>query len=129
MQKLGAELHGKNFRRRGIEGPQYVAAIERQANWNPHVHALVGDRQVDLAAAEYTPLMREMKLWCEEEWGFSRWERVNAEDDARSYVVDYAAKTGELYLSDQLEALEVSQVDFITQQRAAARAAKRGNRG
>lgn len=102
---LNTQLHGKRWKKRGEIGVQGVAAIERHKSWNPHLHALLGHRDIDLALPEFKPLLREMQDFCDAEWGFSRWEVVTAEADCRNYVIDYAAKTGELYVSDNLEDL------------------------
>lgn len=109
---LNVELHGKRWNERGLPGCQWAAAIERQKNWNPHVHALLGHQSVDLADPAYAALLRYMRHTCDDEWGFSRWECVKDAGDARAYIIDYAAKTGELYLSPRLELLENEQLHF-----------------
>lgn len=113
MHLFSQELFGRRYRQRGVLPIQGVAAIERQANWNPHVHSLVGHPDTDLAAPGYTHLRSYMRRRFEEEWGFSRLDVVTSEDDARAYVIDYAAKTGELYFSTHLEHMNRGQATFI----------------
>lgn len=109
---LNRRLDGPRWHKRGLAGCQWVAAIERQKNWNPHVHALLGHQQHDLSASAYLTLLRGMRLTSDLEWGFSRWETTKDSADARSYVIDYAAKTGELYLSPQLETMRNEQLSI-----------------
>ncbi len=104
------QLHGKHWKRHGVAGVQGVVAIERQKNWNPHAHALLGHPEFDFADRQFSPLLQHMRAWCNEQWGFSDWQVVKAADDCRSYVIDYAAKTGELYLSARLEDMNRGQI-------------------
>lgn len=110
MHLATSELFGKNYRRSGVLPLQWVAAIERHKSWNPHVHALCGHPDIDLAAAELGQFRAHMKAIANEEWGWSKFEVIKAQDDARSYVIDYAAKTGELFFSPHLEELSRGQI-------------------
>lgn len=102
---LSTELFGRRYRQRGEMAVQGVCAIERQRNYNPHVHALWGHPQVDLGARELGPLRAWLKQYANDQWGFARMDVVRTDAAARSYVIDYAAKHGELYFSDHLEDL------------------------
>lgn len=102
---INDELHGKNWRRKGIDGCQSVLGIERHKSWLPHSHAVVGHASVDLGA--HTKQMHDMRVGLqnrfEAEWGFSKVLVAQSLAHVNNYIAKYVTKDGEIYLSDRLE--------------------------
>jgi hypothetical protein len=105
LNLLNRELHGNNWRRRGIIGAQSIMGIERHKSGFPHSHAVIGHPDLDLGAKEYSALRRSLRLTCEAEWGFSKLEVAKSPAHCNAYVSKYICKDGEIVLTADLQAL------------------------
>lgn len=109
---LNRELHGNNWKRRGVVGAQSLLGIERHKSGFPHSHAVIGHPDIDLGAGELSALRRALRLTCEEEWGFAKLEVAKSAEHCNAYVAKYIAKEGEIVISDHLEALATGQLSL-----------------
>jgi hypothetical protein len=107
------ELHGNHWKRRGIEGCQSILGVERHKSGQPHSHAVVGHPDLDLAAPEFSPLRRLMRLTCEDEWGFAKIEVAESQEHVNAYVSKYICKDGEIEISPRIESLGTGQLSLI----------------
>jgi len=110
---LNDELHGNNWRRRGIVGAQSLLGIERHKSGDPHSHAVIGHPDIDLGAPEFSALRRELRLTCEAEWGFAKLEVAKSPEHCNAYVAKYVVKDGEIVISDHLEELATGQLSLL----------------
>lgn len=107
---LNNDLHGKNWRRKGITGAQSILGIERHKSGYPHSHAVVGHPTVDLGALEHSALRAALRARCEAEWGFARLEVATSAAEVNAYVSKYVVKDGDLWISDHIETLNSPQL-------------------
>ena len=106
------ELHGRNWRRKGVTGVQWVLGIERHKSGYPHSHAVLGHPDLDLGAAEFSALRRIMRLTAEAEWGFCKLEVAKSAEHVNGYVSKYIAKDGEIEFSPQVDCLVGGQLSL-----------------
>jgi hypothetical protein len=113
MHLFNSELHGQNWRRKGVAGVQSLMGVERHKSGYPHSHAVLGHGDVDLGAGELSWLRRSIRLTCEEEWGFAKLEVAKSAAHCNAYVSKYIVKDGEIYISQRLEALNTGQLSML----------------
>jgi hypothetical protein len=119
LNLLNRELHGNNWKRRGIDGAQSIMGIERHKSGFPHSHAVIGHPDLDLGAADYSALRRQLRNTCFEEWGIATLEVAESPAHCNAYIAKYVCKDGEICISARLEALHHGQL-ALTAPRAAA---------
>lgn len=107
------ELHGNNWRRRGVDGCQFIAGIERQGNGNPHSHTVLGHPDLDLASPHYAILRRNMREMATQEWGWAKLEVAKSRADCNGYVAKYVTKDGHIELSSNLESMATGQLALV----------------
>jgi hypothetical protein len=110
---LNTELHGNNWRRRGIVGAQSIMGVERHKSGYPHSHAVIGHPDIDLGAPELSALRRTLRLTCEAEWGFAKLEIAKSPEHCNAYVSKYIVKDGEIVISDHVEDLNTGQLSIL----------------
>jgi hypothetical protein len=113
LNLLNREIHGNNWKRRGLAGAQSVLGIERHKSGDPHSHAVIGHPDLDLGAPEFSALRRSLRLTCEAEWGFADLQVAKSQEHCNAYVSKYIVKDGEIIISDQLEALATGQLSIL----------------
>jgi hypothetical protein len=113
LNLANCELHGTNWKRRGVVGAQSILGVERHKTGFPHSHAVIGHPDVDLGSAELSALRRTLRLTCEDEWGFAKLEVATSPAEVNAYVAKYVVKDGELTLSSRLEALNSGQLALL----------------
>lgn len=107
-------LHGRNWRRKGIIGCQFVVGVEPQKSGVLHSHSVIGHPDLELGADEYAPLRRDMQAWSEEQWGYARLTVAKSADAVNLYVAKYIVKHGEITISEKLEALANGQLSLAS---------------
>ena len=112
LSLVNVELHGKNWRRKGIIGAQSIVGVERHKSGYPHSHAVVGHPDIDLGSDFHRPLRAALKARCEDEWGFARLEVASSAAEVNAYVSKYVVKDGDLWISDNIEALNSGQLSL-----------------
>lgn len=105
LNLLNRELHGNNWRRRGVIGAQSMMGIERHKSGFPHSHAVIGHPDLNLGAKEYSALRRSLRLTCEAEWGFAKLEIAKSPAHCNAYIAKYVCKDGEICITEKLSAL------------------------
>lgn len=109
---LNVELHGNHWRRKGFIGAQSILGVERHKSGCPHSHAVIGHADLDLGADAYRPLRAALKARCEAEWGFARLDVASSAAEVNAYVSKYVVKDGELWISDNIAALNCGQLSL-----------------
>jgi hypothetical protein len=113
LNLLNRELHGNNWKRRGVVGAQSIMGIERHKSGFPHSHAVIGHPDLDLGAKEFSALRRSLRVTCEAEWGFAKLEVAKSAAHCNAYIAKYVCKDGEICLTDKLADLNHGQLALI----------------
>lgn len=113
VNRWNDELHGNNWKRRGVDGVQYIAGIERHKSGNPHSHAVLGHPDIDLGSAEHSALRRSMRELAEHEWGFAKLEVAKSPEHTNAYISKYVSKDGDIVISSKIENLATGQLSLM----------------